>query len=642
MTDEQPLIYFIRKIALSLALGVLGLIINLHSLTFSYLNLDLNLSLGYVFPLLISLAWGNLFALPSVLITSLFVFSQSRDGGGSMVYLYLVYTLWVPLIGRMEQKRKWASGNRFIPYYALFLYSVLVIIGYLLIYNLITPRALPKSTLFIYSYGDNMTMLSCLNLGNLLLMLPPVRYLLDLEKQSELKTRMGYYYILGALLGLFLVWGLTLAAETLIESRTLPSPSSREGRMAELLLNHLLYLNLIIVLAIALFRNWELQSDTERKIIERKDILEQIMSKISEGVLLIDGEWKVRYANAAAMALGNYTVKDLGKSINRVVSLYSADSGKPFSHKDAVDLLTSEEAVTCLLNTGPGKFRRIVITLLPLKEKKYGFCYLSLIRDITEAYEQEQKNIHTQKQEAIGRLVGGVSHDFNNRLAGIMGFAQLIYKTRNMSEIRYYADQIVASAESASDLTSQLLTLSRKRPLKRTRFSLNDLVRSLVPLLNHTISKGIRIQTSLSEYELIIEGDRSLMENALLNLAINGAYAMKRKGTLSLETALRHFDEAYCLRSASPITPGVYGVIRIYDTGTGISGEIMEKIFDPFFTTKKEGEGTGLGLSTVKEIVEKHKGEIQVSSVIGEGTVFTISLPLAQERESAMAPMTSG
>ena len=616
--------------------------INLNSLTFSYVQLDLNLNLGYILPLLLALVWGNLFALPAVLVTSLFVFIQPRDGGWSMAYLFLCYSLWILVLGKAEEKRKWTDSNRSVHYYILSVYALLVIIAYLLLYNLFVPGTLPQSTLFLYSYSDNMSLLSCLNLSNLLLMLPPVRSLLGLEKQSELKTRMGYRFILGALLGLFIIWGFTLSVKTIIERGSLASPALIKINVAEHLTNNLLYLNLVIILAITLFRNWELHSDTERNIAGRRDILVLIQNNISEGVLLMDENWKIRYANTAAMKMGGYSLKDLGKPINKVVRLHSVETGKPFTHREIIDFITSRETLTCLLGTESGQFRRIVISLSSLNHRKHGFSYLSLVRDITETYEQEQKNIHTQKQEAIGRLVGGVSHDFNNRLAGILGFAQLIRNEKDLDAIKYYSDQIVASAESAADLTSQLLTLSRKKPLQVDKIVLNNLVTELVPLLKHTISKGIRIHTSLWDRTLSLKGDRSLLENALLNLAINAVYAMERKGTLSFETSECYLDEGYCLRSPTSLLPGMYGAINIGDTGSGIPGEILEKIFDPFFTTKDEGEGTGLGLSTVKEIVEKHRGEIVVTSVVGEGTTFSIHLPLTQDEGNAKAPITSG
>ncbi|MDC7222336.1 MAG: ATP-binding protein [Spirochaetales bacterium] len=635
MDLELPVKTLLRNTVISLLFGVLGLVVNLHCLSLSYRGLELHIALGQLLPLLVAFAWGSFYSLPGAILASSFVFFCDSYALGEQLYYFLYYFSWIPLIGKAEERRQWSDGNQLPHYYALFLYCLVSGVLYVTFHKSFSSQTLSRGDLLLMNYCDNMTLLSCLNLAMLLMLLPPVRSFFRLSLPTQLKKRAGYRFILGAIGGIFLFWGLTIIAEALVTGSGGQGAVLLRERGSDLLIKNLLYFNLVIILTIVMYNNWELQSDTGRKIIDRGDILFQILNNISEGVLVMDREWKIRFANSAALSMGPYDRKSFGQPIGRVVTLHSVQNGAKLTLGEIREFLQSERSMTCLLSEESGGFRRVVISLSVLPRTKHGYRYLSLIRDITEEYEKEQKTFHNQKQEAVGRLVSGVAHDFNNRLAGIMGFAQLIEKEASLDDIYYYADQITESAGAAAELTAQLLTFSRKKPLQRRELELHSLVRGVLPVLKHTISKEIVIHVEESQGDLKVRGDKSLLENALLNLAINGAYAMDKKGLLSFKIGIRRIDEVYCIKSSAPLKPGSYGFLTIGDTGSGIKGENLEKIFDPYFTTKKEGDGTGLGLSTVKEIVEKHGGEITVESEWGRGTAFTILLPLVQEEERA-------
>jgi signal transduction histidine kinase len=633
MNSANPVVILSKRIVVSLLLGMVGLFLNLYNLSFYYIDLELHLNLGHILPLLVAFAWGPVFSFPGAIAASSYIFFVGNLGFEEMMYQFLFNTLWIPLIGWQMEKQRFSDGNPFFHYYLLLLYAFVNTIIYITFYNLLTGLELSRESLFIYSYVDNMSALSCLNMVHLIFLFSPARSFFGLPRLSIKKRKEGERFILIALVGVFLLWGFNVIIRAVITGNLGGEGSLDSREMGEILVNNLLYLNIVIILAIVMYRNWELESDTDRKVLNRGDILATILNNISEGVLVLDGNWKICFANPAAMEMGNYEKSDVGKTVNRVVFLHSSQTGLKYGHKEIIDILIKGKPIVCLLARRGGTFRRILITFSTLPQTKNAYKYLALIRDVTEEYDEEQRKIHTQKQEAVGRLVGGVAHDFNNRLAGIMGFAQLICSEKGLNDIYYYADQIIESAQSASELTSQLLTFSRKKPLQKNPLEINKLVKGILSVLKHTISKGIVIHFKTSDQELFIRGDRSFLENALLNLSINGAHAMKTSGTLSFCVEEKEINEVYCIQSQANLTPGKYGRIVVSDTGTGIEEKLLEKIFDPFFTTKKEGEGTGLGLSTVKEIVEKHGGEITVQSSLGKGTNFTLLLPLSQDRE---------
>ncbi|MDC7218464.1 MAG: ATP-binding protein [Spirochaetales bacterium] len=632
-TLDNPVKVLAQKTLISLLLGIVGLFLNMRGLTIHYLDYSLTIPLGHTFPLLIALAWGAGFSVPGAIVASLFVFFIGlEEGVGALIYHFVFFTAWIPVLGRLEEKRKWNESNPLMLY--LFLLAYTMVNG--VIYSFFFFKSghqgfFPGRSQFLYSYVDNMSLLSCLNLTQLLIVLPPVRSILGFDKQEKLRRRMGYRFILGALAGVFILWGLTTGGELFIEGGIKTGERDYGEVFGEVLVNNFLYLNIIIVLALVMFQNWVIQSDTKRKMVDRGDILMEILNNIAEGVIVLDENWKVRFANPVAHRLMPSGDFQMGTSIRKLVKLYDPERGTQMKHSQIIHQLVSGEPMTCLMAQREGCFRRIIIQVSSLPRTKYGYRYLSLIRDITEEYEREQTNIHFQKQEAVGRLVGGVAHDFNNRLAGILGFAQLITLEEDREEINLYAEQITASAQAAADLTSQLLTLSRKRPMQQKRLSLNELIQGVLPVLKHTVSKGIEFHWDPSEEELFTIGDKSLLENALLNLAINGAHAMEKKGVLTFILSTLELTEVDCLKSKAPIQPGPFGVIEVIDTGSGMSQTTIDKIFDPFFTTKEEGKGTGLGLSTVKEIAEKHGGEIRVKSSPGTGSTFSLLLPLSQD-----------
>jgi PAS domain S-box-containing protein len=254
---------------------------------------------------------------------------------------------------------------------------------------------------------------------------------------------------------------------------------------------------------------------------------------------------------------------------------------------------------------------------------------LVLVRDRTQELCGEQERLrleqrlnHGQKMESIGRLAGGLAHDFNNHLTVIGGYCDMLLDELSAGDpLCDEVGEIRAAAARAASLTQQLLTFCRKQPAERKPLDLNDVVREHCGILGRLIGEQIEVVTDLSPDLGSVNADRGQMQQALMNLAINARDAMPHGGKLTFQTAKAD------IAGAADVPPGSYVVVTVSDTGTGMGPELLAKIFEPFFTTKPMGAGTGLGLSAVYGIVEQSDGLIRVTSKPGEGSSFRIYLP---------------
>lgn len=246
-------------------------------------------------------------------------------------------------------------------------------------------------------------------------------------------------------------------------------------------------------------------------------------------------------------------------------------------------------------------------------------AYIIMCQDITEELRLRQTLHQSEKMTAVGQMAGGIAHDFNNQLGIIAGALDLIRMNREDGrDIAAEMSAISNAVQHASSLTSQLLLFSRRGKLEMKEIDLNLIVAELVRMISKSFAKNIEIDFRPSDGPLLCVGDSSQLSNCLLNLAINARDAMPSGGMLRFETAATASE----------------AIIHCRDTGTGIAQDALSHIFEPFFTTKEEGSGTGLGLSVVYGTIKSHHGKIAVKSVVGEGTVFEISLPLLKQETS--------
>ncbi len=248
------------------------------------------------------------------------------------------------------------------------------------------------------------------------------------------------------------------------------------------------------------------------------------------------------------------------------------------------------------------------------------------VQDITARKLMEDELRQAHKLEAIGRLAGGIAHDFNNQLTVIQGYGTMaLAKTRDEA-IAKYLTQVVNAAKRSADLVRQLLTFSRKGNLATTRVDIHALIVELMEVLGRSLNKLIRLRSSFEATDAVIMGDGGLLQNALLNLALNARDAMPSGGDLTFATALVDLDERHRFLG-NAMTPGPYLQITVSDTGKGMSPEVQKHLFEPFFSTKAPGQGTGLGLASVYGAVTLHRGGIGVDSSEGRGTTIRIHLP---------------
>ncbi|MCM8540640.1 MAG: response regulator [Lentisphaeraceae bacterium] len=260
----------------------------------------------------------------------------------------------------------------------------------------------------------------------------------------------------------------------------------------------------------------------------------------------------------------------------------------------------------------------------------------NLVRKRTEQLEKEtverlklkDQLMQSQKMEAIGQLAGGVAHDFNNQLGGIIGSAELIKHYTDDPKINKYSDLILSAAQSSANLTKQLLAFARKGKETSMPVDLNKTILQITQLLQRSLDKKINLIHDFKSYNTFTIGDPAQLENAILNIAINAGHAMPKGGELTFSTSIIDIEE----ESQYNLPADCYACVKISDTGIGMSKEVMERIFEPFFTTKEKDKGTGLGLSATYGTIQQHGGAIVVDSELGKGSSFTILLPASQER----------
>lgn len=271
-----------------------------------------------------------------------------------------------------------------------------------------------------------------------------------------------------------------------------------------------------------------------------------------------------------------------------------------------------------------------------------GRVFSAFVRDLTEKKHAEEQLRQAQKMEAVGQLTGGVAHDFNNLLTVIIGSLDLASgSTAREPQLADLITRALNAAERGVALTHRLLAFSRQQTLQPTQTDLNQLVSGMIDLLRRTLGEQVEIVNRLNKNLWPALADKSQVENALLNLAINSRDAMSDGGKLTIETANVPLDAEYAARNTE-VKPGDYVMLAVADTGTGMSPEIVERALEPFFTTKAVGKGSGLGLSMIYGFAKQSGGHLKIYSEVGHGTTVKLYLPRATVVETAAAAPLSG
>jgi two-component system cell cycle sensor histidine kinase/response regulator CckA len=257
-------------------------------------------------------------------------------------------------------------------------------------------------------------------------------------------------------------------------------------------------------------------------------------------------------------------------------------------------------------------------------------CVLVVTEDVSERVNLESQLRQSQKMEAVGQLAAGVAHDFNNLLTVVQGYTQMLLAMQSASgPSREALEKIIAATQRAAGLTAQLLTFSRKQVTAPRAVDLSKMVANVTGMLRPLLGENIKLNVRSGGVLPAIMADASMLEQVLVNLAVNARDAMPRGGDLVIATFATEIDESY-VKCCPQARAGRFVCLQVSDSGTGIDAATLERIFEPFFTTKGVGKGTGLGLATVYGIVKQHRGWVEVASQIGAGTTFKVLLPAVQ------------
>ncbi len=374
------------------------------------------------------------------------------------------------------------------------------------------------------------------------------------------------------------------------------------------------------------------QIESERALQRSELQFQSFMSNIPVFAYMKDENRQPLFFNKALQELIGNTEKDMKQKD------FIVDSRMKEKLKQAEDNLftqkSEKESLEYEIQVPGEKSPRYFHELMFPIKREDGTLYLGGVgMDLTESRAIEEQLNQSRKMQAIGELAGGIAHDFNNQLAGILGYTDLI--TSGISDARRerYAQKLKTAVERASEVTSQLLSFSRKGKKENRQIDVNGIIDELISLLSHSLNKQIHIHFDERCEESQIMGDPGLIQNALLNIAINARDAMNNKGDLYFTSSNITVDEKMSALQGYAIPPGPYLKVSIEDTGEGMSREVREKIFEPFFTTKEEGKGTGMGLSMVYGTVKEHRGNITVQSTPGQGTVFNLYFPVEKSTE---------
>jgi len=384
-----------------------------------------------------------------------------------------------------------------------------------------------------------------------------------------------------------------------------------------------------------------LRDITERRLAEASHLrLAAIVESSQDAIFGTDLNGIITSWNASAERLYGYSAGEMiGQSIQLIIPPDRSDEKQAVLSRIARGESVHQFETNCLSKNGTRI--DVSISASPIEDASGAIVGASTIaHDITEHKRLQQQVLQSQKVEAIGRLAGGVAHDFNNILTTIIGYCEL---TRDQlgtdHEARANIEEIAAAAERAASLTRQLLAFSRKQTLQPKVLDLNAVVSNLDNMLRRLIGEDIEFITKLAPDLQTVKADPGQIEQVIMNLAVNARDAMPQGGRLIVETANASLDREYA-RLHEDVRAGEHVMLAVTDTGCGMSDEVKARLFEPFFTTKPQGQGTGLGLATCYGVVKQSGGHINVYSEVNRGTTFKVYLPCASQLMSHSASTT--
>ena len=367
---------------------------------------------------------------------------------------------------------------------------------------------------------------------------------------------------------------------------------------------------------------------TRRNTEEALHLQAAALDAAANAIVITDEQGTIKWANRAFTTLTGYTLAE-GAGQKPGDLIRSGVHDKDFFRHMWETILAGEVWQSEVVNRRKdGSLYTEEMTITPVRDAAGEIKhFIAIKQDITEKRQLQVQLQHAQRMETVGRLAGGVAHDFNNILGVITGYSEFALEQLNDdSPLREDILQIQRAAERATGVARQLLAFSRRQVLRPKTVNINDVVRDAEKMLRRMATENIGFETRLDDDLGVVFADPGQLEQVLMNLVTNAHDAMPEGGRLLIETINTDLDDDFVQRHPE-IIPGEFVCLAVHDTGIGIDNEILERIFEPFFTTKEQGKGTGLGLSTVYGIVKQSGGFIRASSESGRGSVFRVYLP---------------
>ncbi len=400
----------------------------------------------------------------------------------------------------------------------------------------------------------------------------------------------------------------------------------------------------------------ELVADNPVQIKNLAQLRQLITDKLGELASTLDA-YKAGQNDAALAIVNSDKGFRLMQEIRRSIEAMQAEEDQLLTTRQSVAarsgmLLQAGVAIAFLLIGGVGiliaRFTRDSFAALTTAHDRLALANCQLLDQVARREAAENQLRQAQKMEALGQLTGGIAHDFNNMLGVIMGALDLVKRriAKGDYAVERFLDAATIASERAATLTQRLLAFARQQPLSPQPLDANKMIAAMSDLLHSTLGEHIQIETVTAAGLWTVHVDSQQLENAILNVAINGRDAMPDGGKLTIETGNTHLDEAYCAQNPE-VRPGQFVLIAVTDTGVGMSPDIAARVFDPFFTTKPTGKGTGLGLSQVYGFIKQSSGHVKIYSEPGSGTTVKIYLPrliadATEIKRSALEPMRTG
>ncbi len=383
----------------------------------------------------------------------------------------------------------------------------------------------------------------------------------------------------------------------------------------------------------AFVRDISVRKKAELTLINSEEKYRLLVEHSNDGILVIqDGHLK--FLNSRVLEVTGFSDEEL--RAKPFIEFISPEDRQfvfeRYQQRVRGDTVPNVYSFRVLTKSGKQKWVQISAVRVVWEESPATLGFLTDITETknaeTELREKQEQILQLQRIEAVGRLAGGVAHDFNNILTAIMGYTDiLLMKPGIEQKNRSYIERIKSSSQRASQLTQQLLAFSRKQILKEKIIRLDSLIRDTEKMLRRLIGEDIKLSTYFGEEIGLIKADPAQIEQIIINCVINARDAMPEGGTLTLRTQNVWLEDEF-FKNRFHGAPGMYVMVEISDTGHGISDDVRNHIFEPFFTTKEKGRGTGLGLATVYGIVKQSRGFILVESAPGKGATFKIYFPV--------------